>query len=569
MYIHRTLTLVGFIALLVYLGSGHSNTLAATQTSPVVLNAVQSPDLQGPVSGRSDPPGSFDGDVRELAQPRFATTQATAPRFALRQTTSTARAPVQSSIDDSVRQRTPGSATALTPGVNFNGIDFANWGAGWPPDPNGDVGPSHYIETVNISIGIYNKFGVRLAAFTFNGLFNNAPYPCNGYNQGDPIVLYDKISGRWIVSDFAWPNVDNGPYYECIAVSKTEDPVAGGWWLYALQTDANWMGDYPKLGVWSDGIYMTANMYDIFGNGCCGNPTGVRVWAFNRDDLINGLALRNVSFTLPNTYANLLPSNLRGSSPPFGRPNYLASIAQPNILRLWKFHVDWWSQDASTLTGPTDVTVPSFVMPCYAALYLNCVPQLNGELVDALGDRLMMQLQYRYIDGVESLWVNHTIAPDVYIATPTGVRWYEIRNPNDTPTVNQAATFQPDALHRWMGSLAVDKDGNMALGYSVSSSSMYPAIRYTGRLATDPLNTLQSETTLIQGTGSQSGGYNRWGDYSAMTVDPVDDCTFWYINEYYATTGNNWQTRIGSLRFPECGTVPHYIKYYFPIILRD
>jgi len=202
-------------------------------------------------------------------------------------------------------------------------------------------------------------------------------------------------------------------------------------------------------------------------------------------------------------------------------------------------------------------------MPCDAANILTCVPQQGGEAVDALGDRLMMQLQYRNIGGVESLWANHTVADSRAVGHPTGIRWYEIRNPNGTPSVYQWSTFQPDTNYRWMGSLAVDRQGNMALGYSVSSASMYPAIRYTGRLSTDSLGQLpQGEITLIAGTGSQSGGHNRWGDYIAMTVDPVDDCTFWYTNQYYATTGNNWQTRIGSFKFSSCITY----WYYFPFV---
>ncbi len=453
---------------------------------------------------------------------------------------------------------------------SFNGLDFLNWGSGWPPDPNGDVGPNHYIQAVNTSVAIFDKTGAQLAAFTFDSLFAAASFPCNAYNQGDPIALYDAISGRWIVTDFAWAN-SNGPFYECIAVSKTADPVAGGWWLYALDAGGTetpgvyWLNDYPKFGAWADGIYMSASMFtssNVFQRS--------RVWAFNRDDMINGIPMRNVWFDVAGYYPNLLPTNLRGALPPTGAPNFFASIDEPNVLHLWKFHVDWANQANSTFTGPTNVTVANFVMPCYAASVFQCVPEKDGESVDGLGDRLMMQLQYRNIGGVESLWVNHTVAASSAVGAPTGVRWYEIRDPNGAPSVYQQGTFQPDANYRWMGSLAVDKYGNMALGYSVSSASMYPAIRYAGRLCDDPLGTLnQGETTLFQGTGAQSGGYSRWGDYSAMTVDPVDDITFWYTNEYYSATGANWQTRIGSFRLhnPPAPPPGPYL-YYFPWVAK-
>jgi hypothetical protein len=181
------------------------------------------------------------------------------------------------------------------------------------------------------------------------------------------------------------------------------------------------------------------------------------------------------------------------------------------------------------------------------------VPQLgSSETLDTLGDRLMTWLQYRNINGVQSLWVSRTVVA----GSSTGVRWMEVRNMSATPSVYQQGTYAPDSNYRWMPSLAVDKAGNMAIGYSVSSSSMYPAIRYAGRLVTDTLGTLgQTETTLIAGTGAQNyNNYQRWGDYSSMSVDPVDDCTFWYTTEYYETTGGNWQTRIGSFQYPSCSS---------------
>ncbi len=257
--------------------------------------------------------------------------------------------------------------------------------------------------------------------------------------------------------------------------------------------------------------------------------------------------MTSVKIDLGTSYFSLLPSNYRGAQPPAGTPAFFASISGSTTnMRLWKFYVNWASPGNSSLSGPTNIPIASYSQPS------GQVPQLgSSETLDSLGDRLMMQLQYRNLNGVESLWATHSVAS----GGVAGIRWYEIRNLGSTPSVYQQSTYQPDSLYRWMGSLAVDGVGNMAVGYSASSSSLYPAIRYAGRLASDSLNTLsQAETSLIAGSGSQSGGYNRWGDYSAMTVDPVDDCTFWYTTEYYETTGNNWQTRIGSFKYPNCTT---------------
>ncbi len=504
-------------------------------------------DVSGPVTGEVVYPASFDLDVRDLPQvgPELGT-----PLIEM---------PSPRSLDSEGRQdanfvdpvvQTTGGILAM-PGYqqSFKGLDLTNWGAGWPPDTHGDVGPNHYIQAVNNSVAIFNKTGTRLAAYTLDTFFDGTGTSCDADNNGDPVVVYDPYVDRWIVTDFAWTNTQNGPYYECIAISKTSDPVSGGWWQYGFRADDAthaWLNDYPKLGVWADGIYMGVNMFDCL-TSTCSSATykGVRVWALNRDDMISGAALRSVRFDLGSGYFSVFPSNARGALPPSGTPNFFTSIVAPSTLQMWKFHVDWTNTANSTFTGPTNISVASFSEPSVQ------VPQLGStEQVDTLGDRLMVQIQYRNRSGTESLWATHSVAT----GGVTGIRWYEIRNPNGTPSVYQQGTYQPDSNYRWMGSLAVDSQGNMAVGYSVSSSSMYPAIRYAGRLATDTLGTLgQGEATLIAGTGSQSGGYNRWGDYASMSVDPVDDCTFWFTTEYYETVSNNWQTRIGSFKFPSCG----------------
>ena len=223
-----------------------------------------------------------------------------------------------------------------------------------------------------------------------------------------------------------------------------------------------------------------------------------------------------------------------------------------NGLNLWKFHVDWTNSANTTLTGPTKITTASFSPACGGG---TCIPQPSTtQRLDSLADRLMFRLAYRNFGSYESLVVNHSVTVGT---TASGVRWYEVRSPGGTPALFQSGTFSPDATSRWMGSIAQDQQGNMLLGYSASSSTLRPSIYYTGRLVSDAPGTMQAETVLTAGVGSQTGGLSRWGDYSAMAIDPFDDCTFWYTNQYLKTTGSfNWSTRIGSFKFPGCGSTP-------------
>jgi len=471
------------------------------------------------------------------------------------------------SAPDQALQTGGTTVSAATSGASFQGLDHTNWGAGWPPDPNGDVGPNNYVQTVNTSIGIWDKSGQNLAAMTFDSLFSAAATgtPCDTSNQGDPVALYDPFGDRWIVTDFAWSSFSTGPFYQCMAVSKTGDPVNGGWYFYAWKTASGaTLPDYPKLGVWPDGIYMSANDFASSGSQSYQNA---QVWAFDRQAMEAGDPnAQGVTFTLPRTAGgvsifSLLPSNARAvtGAPPAGSPNYFASIYGSYAIRVWKFHVDWTTPSSSTFTGPTNVGISTFnVGP-------GNVPEKDGNNLDTLSYRLMMQNQYTNIGGRESLWLTHTVGSG---GSPNlaQVRWYELPVTGGAiSSVRQQSTWAPDASNRFMPSLAVDKNGDMAIGYSVSDASMYPAIRYSGRLAGDPLSRLtQGETTLVQGQGYQcctfsDGSTNtRWGDYSAMTIDP-DGCTFWYTGEYYdahptTKVDDDWLTRIGSFSLPGCGS---------------
>ncbi len=510
---------------------------------------AERPVVRGPTAGPRVIPASSDKGLRALAQAApTERIEMPAPKRLPRPSGSAQ----QSSRADSIRQTFVPTTNMPAPSKSFEGLYLSAWGSGWPPDPNGDVGPDHYVQTVNTSVGVFTKAGALLSAVTFDTLFDGTGTPCDYHNQGDPVVIYDHLADRWVVSDMGGLSRQTGPSYECIAVSKTSDPVAGGWWFYALQVDATLLNDYPKLALWPDGYYLTTNLFSG-----SGSMVSNRLWALNRDAMLNGQPFTPLYFELDCQYfcySTVLPGNLKGTRPPAGAPAIFGAIFEPNRFDLWRLHPDWTNLLQSTIDGPEMLGVANFVMPCFAANVFACVPELGGESVDGLGDRLMMQLQYRNIGGTQSLWATHTVADGNGVGIPTGVRWYEIRDPNGNPSVYQQGTWQPDSKYRWMPSLAVDRSGNMAIGYSVSSSTQYPAIRYAGRLVTDPRGILgRGETSLIEGTGSQSGGFNRWGDYTDMTVDPSDDCTFWYTDEYYATTGRDWHTRIGSFRFPSCG----------------
>jgi len=513
-------------------------TLGVAQGHPSRASALATPaGIQGPFVGQPVVPAVFNGDLRDLPQLTGGAAQpGEIPLIPI--PGQEQPAPVPDWVDP-VAQTQPGNGQMPSPLISFPGLQGTDAGSWVPPDTNGDVGLTHYVQVVNIGIGMFDKAtGTRLVLVSYNDFFDGTGTLCDYSNRGDPTVIYDQMAGRWIISDFGWVG-SSGPYYQCIAVSQSQDPVSGGWYFYALQanpSDPNALNDYPKMATWPDAYYMSANMF-------YGNVSGARVWALNRAAMLNGQPMTWVAFNLGSSYWSLFPSELRGPQPPAGSPNYFLSLGN-NLVRLWKFHVDWNTPGNSTFIGPTNIGVASFSQP-------GDIPQPSpGEMVDSLGDRLMFSLQYRNFTTHESLWVNHSVVSGGVV----GVRWYELRSPGSSPVLYQQGTYQPDSTYRWMGSLAVDKQGNMAVGYSASSTTVKPSIRYAGRLVTDPLGTLpQGEASIIAGTGVQLNGVGRWGDYSKMTVDPVDDCTFWYTTEYLRASGSfNWSTRIASFKFPGC-----------------
>jgi hypothetical protein len=442
--------------------------------------------------------------------------------------------------EDPVRQTTIAPLTTPVTSLNFDGLGQGQYGftvTGAPPDTNGAVGATQYVQWVNTSFAIFNKStGARIAGPTAgNTLWSGFGGGCQTNNDGDPVVLYDKLANRWVMSQFS---VSTTPYLQCIAVSTTSD-ATGTYNRYSFQYSN--FDDYPKMGVWSDGYYETFNMFN-------GNTfVGADACAYNRTAMLNGQAATQVCFQQSSAVGGLLPSDLDGlTAPPAGSPNYMIYFST-NSLKLYKFHVDFNTPSNSTFTGPTTISVAAFTPLCSGG---TCVPQPGTtNTLDSLADRLMYRLAYRNFGNHESLVVNHSVT----VTGGGGVRWYEIQNPSGTPTVAQQGTFAPDSTYRWMGSVAMDQAGDLAVGYTKSSSSVSPSVAFAGRVPTDPSGTLESETNVVSGTGSQTGTLTRWGDYSAMTVDPTDDCTFWYTQEYMKTSGTfNWNTRIASFKFSTC-----------------
>jgi hypothetical protein len=398
---------------------------------------------------------------------------------------------------------------------------------------------------------------------------------CDTNSFGDPVVVYDQLSDRWILTNLAL--IPSGStwlagLYVCIAASKTSDPVAGGWNLYGVRIDTGATGqppvgtlpDYPKYGNWNDGcLYMGAN-----GFGITGSFNGPILASFSKSDMYNGNALTGSLTRIASaSESSLFPSNLLGRAPnqlpPAGTPDYFVRNASTTTYGIRKFTSGANCGGGGTIGATTTVSHSNT-----GAVASNIVPQPNTtRLLDSLGSRIMQKVQYRKIGSQESLWVLNTARPTT--GSNTRPQWAQIDVTGGTITTTpvQQGFHAPDTtLYRWMGSLAADTTGNMALGYSTSNGTApnFPSIAYAGRLVTDPAGTLpQTETQLIAGGGSQiftCGGSNclRWGDYSSMSVDPVDDCTYWYTTEFYETQaqGSNqpgiWQTRIGSFKFPSC-----------------
>ena len=441
------------------------------------------------------------------------------------------------------------SVNAPAATTNFDGVPD-NSGV-IPSDSNGAAGATQYFEIANSQIAVYNKSGgVLLGPENTNTLWSGFGGSCQTNNDGDGTVQFDTLSQRWVVEQL---EVSTQPFFVCVAVSTSAD-ATGTWNRYSFQYTN--FPDYPKLGVWPDAYYLTVNQFNASGTTGLGEET----CALNRASMLTGAAASTQCFALNSSGENtVLPATLNGTTPPAaGAPEWLVGISPTtsNALAYWQLHIDWSTPSNSTLSAQTNLPVTAFSEACGGAG--TCIPQSGTtQKLDSLGDRLMYDLPYRNFGDHEAIMVTHSVVA----GTSVGMRWYELRPSGSTLGVFQSGTYAPDSTYRWMGSIGMDKSGDVALGYSTSSSSLHPGIAYTGRLASDAAGTMpQGETTLFTGGGSQIPSFgnpgNRWGDYTGMTVDPSDDCTFWYVAQYIPSNGDfNWHTRIGSFKFPSCGGV--------------
>jgi hypothetical protein len=461
----------------------------------------------------------------------------------------------------------------------------------FPPDANGDVGPNHYVQAVNSMFIIFDKEGHPLTTpAKLSSLFEPLGWPCGDRDDGDPIVLYDQMADRWMLSQFC---IQKGPdfeppFHQLIAVSQTGDP-AGAYYLYDFVMPGGRFNDYPKFGVWPDGYYMTDNQF-YPSNGFV-NFDGTGVFAFDRRKMLTGDPSASfVYFNLniashPEAIAGMLPADADGMTPPpVGSPCPFAYFTADEYgdagdgLRVFDFHADFAAPQRSTFRErPESAATPGRGIPVAAFNPLSPpgeddVPQpppsTYGANLDAISDRLMCRLQYRNFGGHESLVVNHTVDVNPNNGFRAGIRYYELRKqPGNNPyKVNEQATFAgssaTEGAHRWMGSAAMNAAGDLAVAYSVSSPQIYPSLRYAARFGSDaPGGLRQGEQTIFNGSYSQRHTRSRWGDYSSLSVDPSDDCSFWFTGEAYEATAQyhsniDWVTKISRFSLRQCAALP-------------
>jgi hypothetical protein len=471
---------------------------------------------------------------------------------------------------DTAVQSSVGTGRAFEiPGPNVSFDAFSALCGCQPPDSDGDVGPNHYVVMVNLHFAIYNKAGALLfGPVANNTLWSGFGGACQTQNAGDPIVLHDQMANRWIFTQFT----SAAPFLNCLAVSTTADPM-GPYTRYALPVPTNVLPDYPKWGVWPNAYFLSTREV---------GASRIGAYAIDRAQVLAGNpAAQIISFSVPGGAGGgatggdgLLPSDMDGTlPPPAGSPNYFAGTMDNNgpygatqdAINWWKFTVDFVTPANSSFVLASQIPVAAFnsVMPPPCATSRDCIPQPGTAIrVDHLGyrQRPTWRLAYRNFGTHESLVTNQSVDAG---GGMSGVRWYEIRNPNAVPpTLFQQGTYAPgltDGIHRWMGSIAMDRAGNMGLGYSASNATtVFPGIRFTGRLQADPLGTMpQGEGIIVDGTGSQTSTLRRWGDYTSMNVDPTDECTFWYVNQYIPTTSpGGWRIRVGQFQFPPPSCIP-------------
>jgi Ca2+-binding RTX toxin-like protein len=581
----------------------------AGQANGKVSQTRLSPDpIEGPIVGRPEAFG-VSRPVRNLA-PAPSWKPGQPIRFVPNGPPSANGAPAiraSEGVQPSTGHRSPDAPSRLssaafddptpTPERNFPGIGFTGF---LPPDPNGDVGPNHYVQAVNTQFQVFDKTGGSTGPRLLSSLYATLPATslCRTDERGDPVVLYDQLADRWLISSFAFDVVSNSPvppFEQCIAVSQTADPT-GAYFVYDFNIHNTKFPDYPKLGVWpvamtgsAQGAYfMSTNQFggavppDAF-------TDGGGAYAFNRTQMLAGNPLTTfLYFDTPER--QMLPSDLDGGTqPPAGTPSFFIKFVDgtPDRLEVRSFTANFTTPALSTFALTDTVATAAFDSDMCGGFFQGeqCIPQppppsctsggndmsgVNpGCRLASIPDRLLFRAAYRNFAGTQTLVVNHTVDVGDF-ADHAGIMWHELRSLTGPGgwTMFQEGVHSPDATHRWMGSIAMNGDRDIAVGYSASSATISPGIRYAARQVGDAAGTMQTEATLIAGGGSQTlcqavdtssppDGVadfcrGRWGDYSSMSVDPVDDCTFWYTQQYIPSATGRWATRIGAFRFPSC-----------------
>lgn len=418
-----------------------------------------------------------------------------------------------------------------------------------PPDTVGTVGPNHYISMVNPSrFAVWAKDGTNLVPeVSLNSLWGGGASPCQD-GDGDPIVVYDNAVDRWLMQEF---DITGNTF--CIYVSQGPDPVMDGWFSYSFSAPS--FPDYPQYGVWHDAYYVSTFESPNLG-----------IYAFDRDAMLAGMPATFQRFTIPQLngtaprVTRILPADFDGTVPAPGvdPPNpFVRSVhsSQDNSdpttrLELFEFDVDWDTPANSTFTlEQTLIPAPFALLPCSPSVR-DCVPQAGTtNLIDALFNRALRQLHYRATDeGTQSMVLNQVVDAGAGIG---GIRWWEIFHDGTAEGggwgLRQDSTYSPDGTFRFMGSMAINGNGDIALGYSASSETEFPSIRVTARAAGDPLNQMtMEETTLVEGLGAMTAN-QRWGDYTSMDVDPADESVFWYVNQRLNGT-NQRSVWVGAFR---------------------
>lgn len=493
----------------------------AVQTGPIVIHPVRH-DVSLPLRDLAKTPPPLPPHIQTLVPKR--------PRPAIIGTG-----------EDTAVQRITLPTVSTTNLLSFDGITGAQGGA-IPPDTNGSVGGNQFVEIVNFDYAVYDKTtgAVVLAPTRINTIWSGFGGLCQTTPGGDPVVLWDKLAQRWLVTELSY----NGSFtsnFLCMAVSTSAD-ATGSYNRYAYSFGAT-LPDYPKYAVWPDAYYVSVNAFGAgFAQPC----------AFDRAAMLTGATAAMICFSPKVPNSSFLPSDLDGNTlPPAGAPNHYVDLNNSTTLNEFDFHVDFVTPSNSTFTGPHPITVASYSDACNGG---TCIKQPSpGSTLDSLADRLMFRLAYRNFGDHESMVVAHSVKPGGTATSLSAMRWYELRStpPGGAFSVFQQGSFKNQNISLWMGSIAMDKMGNMAMGMSGSSTSVKPSVLYTGRVASDPPGTMESPKVVAKGAGVQTGA-TRWGDYSSMSIDPADDCTFWYVQEYYKSNGTNWQTRISSFKFNNC-----------------